>query len=70
MQRKINTDSNKDFVAPPSLPSNASWQLWIFPRSGFAFEAARDKLYISSIRLYGAISLSARLKNYGNHRLP
>ncbi|MGB7952666.1 MAG: hypothetical protein WCF23_01690 [Candidatus Nitrosopolaris sp.] len=55
-------DSEKDYVAPASPPSDASWQPWIFFANRVCIEAAHDKLYISSVRLYGAISLSARLQ--------
>jgi hypothetical protein len=41
-----------------------------FFRDPGSVEAARDKLYNSSIRLYGAFHYLQDYKNYGNHRLP
>ncbi|MGB6673215.1 MAG: hypothetical protein WBE34_12345 [Candidatus Nitrosopolaris sp.] len=55
-------DSEKGYVAPASSPSDASWQPWILFANRVCIEATHDKLYISSVKLYGAISLSARLQ--------
>jgi hypothetical protein len=55
-------DSEKGYVPPTSSPSDPSWQPWIFFANGVCIEATHDKLYISSVRLYGVISLSVRLQ--------
>jgi hypothetical protein len=60
-------DSEKGLIASATLMHRGSYG---FFRDPGCVDAARAKLYISSIRLYGAFLYLQDYKNYGNHRLP
>jgi hypothetical protein len=60
-------DSKKGLIASATPMHLGSYGFFLDPGR---VEAVRAKLYISSIRLYGAFLYPQDYKNYGNHRLP